>query len=152
MKTVKNIIETNESKSQNKEDFIQMIYCSKTLVALYTLNSLFNNIKKRIDILEIPFSGCFELKNERGQIENIFIGEKGIKHYIHFSVFPSTKDKPIFEDESLAFTGGIKINNKYLALTSNSIIPYGKDILMIYDTINKKIFKPTGKIKYLYLK
>ena len=151
IKSAKNIIETNKSKIQNKEDFIQIIYCSKDLVSLYTIDSLFTNERKKTkNILEISYSGCFDIKNERNQIEYINIGEKGIKHYNHFTEFPSISDKPTFEDESLPFKGGIKISNKYLALTSNSMISNGDDILVFYDIKNKKIFRPQKEIKYSF--
>ena len=150
LKKGKDVIETNKSKLENKEDFIQILFCSKYSVILYTLSSFKN--KKKFDklILEFPCSECFEIIYDNDRIEYIFIGEKGIRHYNSFKDFPSKKNKPAFEDNKLAFIEGIKINNKYLALTSNSVTTKGEDILVFYDIEKKTIIRPEKEIKYSF--
>ena len=128
-----------------------MIYCSKDSALLYTIDSLFTNKRKTKNILEIPYSGCFEEKNEGDEIEYIIIGEKGIKNYKNFTVFPSISDEPTFVEEGLPFKGGIKISDQHSVLTSNSMISNGDDILVFYDIKNKNIFRPQKEINILLI-
>ena len=139
VRKVKNIVETNKSKSKKKEDFIEILFCSKNALSLLTLESIFTNKREKKEQVDFPCSKCFEVKNNRGDIEYIVIGEKGLKHYKHFSRFISYNDSASFSDER-SFTNGIILKNKYLALTSNSILPNGNNHLLFYNIRNEPKF------------
>ena len=95
--------------------------------------------------INIPCSGCYEKKNGE-KIEYVVIGEKGI---YHFNDFPSIKiEKKIdyekiinYKKDERNYKGSIKINDNILALTSNSVLPKGEDILVFYDMNKKEIIK-----------
>ena len=145
---VKNIVETNKSKSKKKEDFIEILFCSKNVLSLLTLESIFTNKRGKKEQIDFPCSKCFEVKNSRGDIEYIIIGEKGLKHFKHFSRFISYNDPPSCSDER-PFTNGIILYNKYLALTSNSILPKGENKLLFYNIRNDPKFIDT-EIKHSF--
>ena len=157
----KNIIEANGS---NVDD-IKILNCSNKIITTlenrdennkknyWSENSLTLYSKKNGSELEekkyfnFPCTGCFEIINEGNNTQYIIVGEKGIQH---FEDIPSNNVNPTFVDDNLPYKGGIKINNNYLALTSNSIIPNGKNILVFYDIKNKKIIKPNIKDEYSF--
>jgi hypothetical protein len=149
----KNIIETNESQIQKSKDHIEIINCSN-IISSYKKNNklklysesvmtLYSSSNNENDLIEkkhfnVPCTGCFEIVKDK---EYIIIGEKGIKYF---------NDSDELIDDTLPFKGGIKINNNYLALISNSIIPNGKDILVFYDIKSKKIIDLENGIKYSF--
>ena len=140
-KSINNLIETNESIEKKDKNFIQVMECSKEGLMIYKLS---DNEKIIVNTLKLSCTGCFEIK-ENGYV---VIGEKGIYHYKdlkNLEQFPIKCDKDIDKDEcqekDLPFRGCIKINDKYIALTSNSILPNGKDILYIYDTKIQRLIK-----------
>ena len=53
----------------------------------------------------------------------------------------NVNDLEKYRINNLPFRGCIKINDNYIALSSNSILPNGKDILYIYDTNTKRFIK-----------
>ncbi len=98
-----------------------------------------------LNSIELSCMNYFKINNNK----YVIIGNKGI---FHFNKSPfeckgildsSIKDKRYFK-------GGIKINDNYLALTSNSILPNGEDILVFYDIENKKIIETKNKIEFSF--
>ena len=99
-----------------------------------------------LDSIELSCMNYFKTNNNK----YVIIGNKGI---FHFDESPfeckrilnsSIKDKRYFK-------GGIKINDNYLALTSNSILPNGEDILVFYDIKNEKIIQTKNKFQYSFI-
>jgi hypothetical protein len=77
----------------------------------------------------------FELNN------NSFIigGEKGINHFSIVNDETNNEDRiDLIESIGGAFRAGIKINEELFAFSSNSILPKGKDQLIIYNIKVKK--------------
>ena len=140
-KSIDNIIETTESIEKKDKNFIQVMECSKEGLMIYNLS---DNEKIIVNTLKKSCTGCFEIKDN----SYVVIGEKGIVHYKNLINLEELsikcekdKDKDKCEEKNLSFRGCIKINDNYIALTSNSILPNGKDILFIYDTNMKRLIK-----------
>ena len=74
--------------------------------------------------------------------EYIIAYEKGIFQF-NFSPFGIylIEDFNKHKTSDISFKGGTKINDNYLALSSNSILSNGKDKLFIYDIKNKTIIQ-----------
>ena len=128
-------------------NIIEMIVCSK--IGLIKIKNNFNNNNfEIIKLINLSCSAYFEIKvkNEKNnyKYEYIVIGEKGIFHF-DFSPFEldlsSNEELYKYNIIKTNCKAGIKINDNYLALTSNKILPNGEDKLYIYDTKNKTIFK-----------
>ena len=148
-KITKNIIETNNSKNNKNEYIIELLDCSKYAIILYSLFINRKNISvSSIKQLIIPCTGCFEINKGQENIEYIIIGEKGI---YHFNDFPNSDSIKSSNKDERPFKGGIKINEKYLALTSNRILPKGEDLLIFYDINDKKIIKTKNKIEFSFI-
>jgi len=142
-KIISNIIETNESIEKKDKNFNQMMICSKEGLIIYKIS---DNQKSIVKTLRPSCTGCFEIKDK----SFVIIGEKGISHYKdlnNLKKFEIDKDKPKNKNENdvktenLPFRGCIKINDNYIALTSNSILPNGKNLLCIYDVKSNRLFE-----------
>ena len=142
-KIISNIIETNESIEKKDKNFDQMMICSKEGLIIYKIS---DNQRSIVKTLRPSCTGCFEIKDK----SYVIIGEKGISHYKdlnYFEKFEIDKDKPKNKNENevitknLPFRGCIKINDNYIALTSNSILPNGKNLLCIYDVKSNRLFE-----------
>jgi len=104
--------------------------CSKEGLMIYKLS---NNQKTVVNTLNLSCTGCFEIKNKN----YIIIGEKGLYHLEDLN----TNKLKNYRIKEMPFIGCIKINDNYIALTSNSILPNGEDTLYIYDTNIKRFIK-----------
>ena len=137
-KNISNIIETNYSINKKDPNFIQLMECSKEGLNIYNLN--LNNFDKKeiISFLKLSCTGCFEIKDNY-----VAVGEKGIFHFEDLEV----NELEDYRIDDLPIRGSIKINDNYIVLTSNSILPNGKDLLCIYDTNIKKFIK---SLKYSF--
>ena len=156
VKNPQNLIEISQNISNNKNSSIQVLDCSKQGLMLYNIiitNNRGINLSEPKQF-EIPCTGCYEIiKNNKMQY--VVVGEKGIHH---FKDFPSKlkiedkeelneydinidKNKDIERIIKINYKGSIKINENIIALTSNSILPEGEDIIVFYDMNNKKILK-----------
>ena len=140
-KVINNIIEINGTNE------IQIFECCKDAVILYSL-SIENQITaSNIMRINISCTGCFEINKDK---EYIIFGDKGI---FHFYDLPSDSNQINIEDaikDKRPFKGGIKISDNYLALTSNSMLPNGEDILAFYDIKNKKIIETKNKVEFSF--
>ena len=119
----------------SESDKIGIIDCSKYALLIYTLNLITGKItltrKKDISCKE-----CFGINKKRGdisEIEYIVIGEKGI-----ICLNQEFNEKKT-EESNISFIAGIKITDKIIALTSNSILPYGEDKLVFYNIEQRKV-------------
>ena len=127
---INNIIETNESIERKDKDFIQVMICTKEGLIIYKVSDYSKTI---VNTLKLSCTGCFEIKNNN----YIIIGEKGLYHLEDLNVNKLEK----YRIKETPFIGCIKINDKYIALTSNSILQNGEDLLYIYDTKIKRCIK-----------
>ena len=127
---INNIIETNESIERKDKDFIQVMICTKEGLIIYKVSDYSKTI---VNTLKLSCTGCFEIKNNN----YIIIGEKGLYHLEDLNVNKLEK----YRIKETPFIGCIKINDKYIALTSNSILQNGEDLLYIYDTEIKRCIK-----------
>jgi len=154
-KSIHNIIETKESKEKKDKNFIQIMECSKEGLIIYKLS---NDQKVIVNTLKLSCSGCFEIKDN----SYVVIGEKGIAHYKDLKDLEEfeikcdkvkdnakDKDKDKCKLKDLPFRGCIKINDNYIALTSNSILPNGEDLLFIYDTNTKELIKRLNNYSFV---
>ena len=155
VKNPQNIIETSQSISNNNNRSIEVLDCSRQGLMLYNIiitnnRSLDRSGQKQF---EIPCTGCYE-KIKNNKIEYVVVGEKGI---YHFEDFPSTlkiENKEKLDDynkDKRNYKGSIKINENIIALTSNSILPRGEDIIVFYDMNNQKIIKSYKKDYYSFI-
>ena len=146
-KISQNIMETNDSINSKNDNFIELLDCSKYAIMKYSIFINYNeNIIKISDPSQINISctGCFEIKTISGNNEYVIYGEKGIWHFDKslFSLDMNIhKKNPKYNKDKRNYKSGIKINDNFIALTSNSVLPNGEDILVIYDTNNKIIIK-----------
>ena len=133
-------------RQSDSENMIEIIVCCLKNIYLIKLNKKDLNFSKQFPI-QIPNMSCFLcLETQKNQYiasgetstiycENIFKDEK---------VKPSTN-----KISNNVYRSGIKINDKIIALTSNSIIKNGKDNLSIFNTETKKI-KKICEYSYVY--
>ena len=140
-KLSQNIIELNYNNIKNE---YQIIDCSKRALMFYKLKLSLNSGIKDIIQIKLPSTVFFEIKKINNKTEYIVAGEKGL---FHFDDFPFNLDDLSIEKLNnykkinKPFLSGIKINDKYIALTSNSILIKGEDSLVIYDTEKKEFLK-----------
>lgn len=131
------IYETNESK----ENEVNLIVCSKlscrTLVIKFKDKKFEEVIKNDAIILgkskkaKETSSVCFQM----GERNNIYVlgGEKGI-----CLIYLNQNEMITSHHVKGVFHGGIKINDKVFALTSNYILPNGENKIVFYE-VNKVI-------------
>jgi hypothetical protein len=125
----------NNNKEENRE--IEIITCSKLGFRTFCLNNdgYYHNDKYILNKYLYSCSFFFELNN------NSFIigGEKGINHFSIVNDEKNNEDRiDLIESIGGAFRAGIKINEELFAFSSNSILPKGKDQLIIYNIKVKK--------------
>ena len=134
------IYNISEKNSEN-ETIIEIIVCCVNNIYLINLkNNQYNSLKK-IQISNMSFFLCYELKKDHYVISgetltiyciDIFRGKK--------QKSKSSNNKIINKD---VFRSGIKISNNVIALSSNSVIKHGEDNLLLYNIKtgeSKKIF------------
>ena len=95
----------------------------------------------RKEILNYNYIIYFETQINSNK-KYIIAYEKGLFQF-DFSPFGIylIEDFNKYKTSHISFKGGIKINDNYLALSSNSILSNGKDKLFIYDIKNKIIIQ-----------
>ena len=122
-------------QKSHTSDKIEFIACSK--IGLKSFKKEINS--ENIQTFENNNMTCSVYFNIKGENDYITGGEKGIFHY---------KDGKEINNLQNAYRGGIRINEKLIAFTSNSILPNGKDELIFYnieeDKEEKNILKQTN--------
>ena len=102
---------------------------------IYILNLTTGKItlRRKKDISCKECFGINKKEGDRSEIEYIVNGEKGI---IYLNQEFNKKNR---EESNKSFISGIKVTDKIIALTSNSILPYGEDKLVLYNIEQKKV-------------
>ena len=121
----------NRDEKKNNKTY-EIITCANTNVYLILID--LKNLKyviKPHNLKHVNLN-CLEMKTSNCVILSL----KGVIHYIELFDNKSVKQN-IVSDE--IFIGSIKITDNIVALTSNSIIPHGKDKLIFYNIKSKKI-------------
>ena len=126
------VVEKKSSKEKN-ESYITLYCCTfLELIVLKIGKKNFSVEFKKYNIPKKTIINLIEMKEN-----NIVIIGKGCYYYNDlFDLNGQFSEYKIAED---TYRGGIKINDKIVALTSNSIIPNGKDKLIFYNIKTKKI-------------
>ena len=144
------LCETKGTNQKNNE--LNLISCSKIGLKYININiQKKNNETKYIinennqyssnDISQYSCSVYLEMGKDIQGKENFIIGgEKGIRHFS-----PIKKEVKYIKG---TYRGGIKLNNYVCAFTSNSVLPKGKDKLIIYDIESKKIIKEINNYSF----
>jgi hypothetical protein len=128
--------ELNYDEDKNELSFFE---CSK-----FGFSKAFINIKtEETQKEDISIRSC----SISFRIGNIYIiaGEKGI---FHFALSNGNRLKEI-DAKKGNYRGGIKFNDNFIVLTSNSRLPGGEDKLYLYDIKEKKV-KIISKNKYSF--
>ena len=123
----------NRPENNNKKsEIIELITCANNSVYLIIINlkDLKTTIKGHnlshinLNCLEMKISNC------------VILSQKGLFHYIDLFINKTVKQNKVSDE---VFIGSIRITENILALTSNSIIPGGKDKLLFYNIKSKKL-------------
>ena len=123
-------ITTNERENKNIE-----LICS-TNKELITLNIYKETFRPKIKKYQIPkkkITNCIQMKENN----MVILGNGGASYYTDlFNNYGQLAEYKITEK---TYRGGIRIDDKTVALTSNSILNNGEDKLIFYNTKSKKI-------------
>ena len=130
--SVYKVIEMNTTTEQN-EQYISLLCCANKEINVLKMEKKNRNVNvKRYQIPNKTFVNCIEMKEN-----NIVLIGKNPSYYTDiFNINGQFTEYSISEDY---YKGGIKITDKILVLTSNSIRPNGKDKLIFYNIKTKKI-------------
>ena len=134
-KEFKKTVHISEIINYSDPEKIGIIDCSKYALLIYILNLRTGiiTLERKKDISCKQCLGINKQKDDRNEIEYIVIGEKGI-------IFLDQEfiEKKNRAETNISFIEGIKITDKLIALTSNSILPSGEDKLIFYNIEQKK--------------
>ena len=143
-KITQNIIEKDIDNNS-----IQIIDCSKFGLFEYKIN--LNNKKENLKLLNSNKLACtsyfeinnknenFKDNNDNNRKEYIVAGEKGLFHFDGSPFLSASLDS--YNKSRISYKGSLKINDNYIAFTSNKVYPNGEDKLVIYDIKKKKFLK-----------
>ena len=127
-KNFKNLINNiYETKGINKSMQIIVSSNNKTFLIRINENNFKFDIYKEVEVSTI----FFDEKDD-----NYIINDKNGYCFLSELFFKDYHFKKYINIRNISFKGSIQINKDYIALTSNSVLPDGKDKLIIY---NKKI-------------
>ena len=139
---LKNIYEISNKSCQRNE--IQLMACCRNrveFISIDTLNYSFHKYPLYQDIYDdIGYNSLYKIDNEYlicGETGGFILPEK-LNNYGLFN--SGNIVKKIFNNN---YMNGININKNIFAFTSNSYLPEGDDILIIYDFAKNKICKKT---------
>jgi len=130
-----NVVERRNNSDSNK---IEIMDFSGYALLEYEINIETGKITLKKQNKKISCKDCFEIFKEEDSNHEIecyvTYGEKGIGYL----------DKELNKNKikikiKTPYSGGIKISDKLIAITSNSILPNGEDKLDFYDIEQKKI-------------
>ena len=124
------ISEKNDEQNNNK---IKLIICTDENIILIEYDIYKKDYNSNyLDIISCSF--CFEISDDYYVLSNA----KGT--YIYKNLF-KLNEKALIKKFNYSYKVGIKINHKLIALGSNSIMPNGKNQLIIYNINLNKIEK-----------
>ena len=131
----------NEKKGESKN--LQIICCMNGSIGLLELTekkSILTTIeaqpkettkkKSKKDKAKNTYNICIQMREDN----YIMAGLRGAVYYQNFFVNKGEiKQTKVSEEEETTFRAGIKLSENIVALTSNSVIPEGKDKLIFYN-------------------
>ena len=136
----------NEKSNNNK--YLQIICCINSNIGLVDITEKKMNLtiietqskqsskkKSKKDKKKNTYNLCIEM-NENNYIMG---GFRGAFYYHNFFGSKIEIEQNKFSDKS--YRNGIKINDNIIALSSNSVIPEGEDILLFYNISKKSVSK-----------
>ena len=124
-----------KSEYNEKTEKITLLCCSN--VGFQIINLDFQSFE--VEIEEYPMPRIFKNFIEMEEDNIIITGYEGAFYFTNlFKKNCDLKEKKITDK---TYRGGIKINDKIAALTSNSIIINGEDKLLLYNIKSKQIFE-----------
>ena len=125
------IIEKNYNEKGKK---ITLLCCTNKDFKLINIDSqTFKTDKQAYQIPNRTITNCIEMKENN----MILLGHGGASYFI--DLFNKNNNLIEYRITDKTYRGGIKINDKIAALTSNRIIPRGEDKLLLYNIKSKRI-------------
>ena len=134
---------TIEMESDNERE-IKLLVCCNNYILLFIINS--ENFNYKYLKYKLPFISCKSILKLNNDL--IIMGEAGI--YNLNNIFQDYIGYAYKNEISKRnYSGGIQINESLYAFTSNSIIPNGEDILIIYNARSKAIVKSIEEYSFI---
>ena len=125
---------TEKLSYDEKNNKIQLICCTnKELIILYIDKMSLRTDFKKYQLPKRTISNCIEMKENN----MIIMGHGGVSYFI--DIFNKNNQLSEYKISEKTFRGGIRINDKTVVLTSNSVLLNGEDILLFYNIKTKKI-------------
>ena len=120
----------NEEKGEN---ISEIITCSKTGISLITINfENYSHSMKTQNLSEFICLNCIEMK----PTNHVILSQKGI---LHITDLLAENRQKLNQINELAYFGCARINDNIIVITSNSVIPNGKDILSFFNIRSKRV-------------
>mgnify|MGYP002624380048 CR=1 FL=1 len=139
------VYDTMEIKS-DKENEIKLLSCCNNYYIVSVINT--ENFKYINTKYHLPnISNKSVLEAGKGFIT---MGENGILNFKN--LFSNVNNNPIVYYDKISssyYRGGIQISDSLYAFASNSVIPNGNDILIIYNAKKKEIAKSIDKYSFI---
>ena len=127
------LIEKKDSR-KNNQNKITLLCCTNRILLIIFLDTL--NLKYNIKEYELEDKtviNCFEMKENN----IITVGYGGASYFI--DMFNNNSQLIEYYITDKTYRGGIKINDKTIALTSNDIMPNGENKLIYYNIKSKNV-------------
>ena len=129
--------EKNIKKDTKKGFDIQIVLCGNKEIYLTSINLE----SREYDTDRYPIAHIFGFSAIEMKKNNyIIVGKKGISYLVNLFTNSTPADNIIIQ-EKLAYFNSIKVNEKILALVSNSVYPEGKDVLHFLNFKTKKLYQ-----------
>ena len=137
---LKNTVQTEITKRD-----IKLVTSTEKKTYLITFNT--NKLDAKVQKTDIPsldnFSSCIEIRKNN----HLICSNKGLYHVTDlFSKIISAKSQQI---NSTKYKEGLKINKKFIAITSNKIINGSKNILEFYNANSQRIVKTIQNYSFI---
>ena len=130
-----NISEINNNDNNN--EILIMACCQKELVLIIFDINNYNCKMKKYVIQNIPCTSLYQMDNKN----YIICGENGVYLLDNFSFNSNQQKNKIDRIFKEYYRGGIQINKNIIALSSNNILPNGKNKIIFYNFNKKIIYK-----------
>ena len=125
---------TEKITYDEKNNKIQLLCCTnKELIKLNIDKTTFRPNITKYQLPKRTISNCIEMKENN----MIIMGHGGASYFI--DIFNKNNQLSEYKISEKTFRGGIRINDKTVVLTSNSVLHNGEDILIFYNIKTKKI-------------
>ena len=130
-----NITEINNT--DNNKEILIMVSCQKELILIYFDIQYYKYQMQKYVVVNISCTSFYQMDNKN----YILCGENGVYLLYNFlfnSKQQATNINKIFKEY---YRGGIQINKNIIALSSNNILPNGKNKIVFYNLYKKIIYK-----------